>query len=333
MLWELRFMSTMIGAADTIVHMAEERPKPDAERHPSFQERNHKRLYQSQQQAQQSYDRRLDQQKLALALRRAMALPKEQRPKLVELVLGKAEPTAANIDKALTALYDKTKLESAETRVELLSKATLGDLNKSTDPFIQLALKVRKDFQASEDREDAYEGATVVDRPKFAAALRAQHDGVFAPDANSTLRVTFGTVRGYKPSPDAETHYPFTKLSGMVAKQTGKEPFAAPAALIDAAKKGPYGPYVHAELGEVPVNFLADLDITGGNSGSPTLNTRGELVGLAFDGNYEAMASDWIFIPAITRSIHVDIRYVLWIMDRVDGADRLLEEMGVKPSL
>jgi hypothetical protein len=119
----------------------------------------------------------------------------------------------------------------------------------------------------------------------------------------------------------------------MVAKHTGKEPFNAPAPLIKAAKDGPFAPYVHAKLGEVPVDFLADLDITGGNSGSPTLDKNGNLVGLAFDGNYEAMASDWIFIPPITRSIHVDIRYVLWIMDRVDGADHLLQEMGVPPSI
>jgi S1-C subfamily serine protease len=83
----------------------------------------------------------------------------------------------------------------------------------------------------------------------------------------------------------------------------------------------------------VPVDFLADLDITGGNSGSPTLNSRGELVGLAFDGNYEAMASDWLFMPDITRSIHVDIRYALWVMDAVDGAERVMKEMGAEPAV
>jgi S1-C subfamily serine protease len=89
------------------------------------------------------------------------------------------------------------------------------------------------------------------------------------------------------------------------------------------------GPYADARLGDVPVDFLADLHITGGNSGSATLNAKGELVGLAFDGNYEAMASDWLFQPSIARSIHVDLRYVLWILDAVDGADALLEELGV----
>lgn len=329
---EIMFMSTLFGAADQIVHMAEERPKPDEERHPSFQQRNHKRFEQAQIQAQQSYDRRLDKAKLALALERAGQLPAADRPAIVGLILGDKEPTPANIEAALTPMYEATKLEKAERRVELLQKATTDALKKDKDPFIQLALKLRPLAQASEDRIDAYEGAAMMDRPAFAAALRASRGGILAPDANSTLRITYGTVRGYRPEPLAEEHEPFTKLSGMVKKNTGKVPFDAPAELIAKAKSGPYQPYVHPALGEVPVDFLADLDITGGNSGSPTMNAKGELVGLAFDGNYEAMASDWVFIPEITRSIHVDIHYVLWIMDYVDGADHLLREMGVTPA-
>ena len=122
-------------------------------------------------------------------------------------------------------------------------------------------------------------------------------------------------------------------LSEMLAKNTSKEPFDVPAKLVSAATAKKFGPYVDASLGEVPVDFLADLHITGGNSGSATLDARGNLVGLVFDGNYEAMASDWLFLPEITRSIHVDIRYVLWLLDAVDGGDHLLTEMGVTPKV
>ena len=145
--------------------------------------------------------------------------------------------------------------------------------------------------------------------------------------------MTYGTVRGYRPSPDAPVYTPFTKLSEMVKKATGKEPFAAPAYVLDAVKAKKFGPYVDADVGEVPIDFLSDLDITGGNSGSATLNSRGEIVGLAFDGNYEAMASDWLFMPAITRTIHVDMRYVLWLLDAVVPGDHLVREMGGKPSV
>ncbi len=330
---ELTWMSALLGAADTIVHMAEERPKPDAERHPALQERNHRMIKQRQAQLQRNYDRRIDEAKLALAFRRAAALPEAQQPEALRLLVPKGELSDARIAEAVKALYDGTQLADDKQRIALFDKATTAELHKSKDTMIQFALKLRPLLQAAEDRADAFEGAVVIDRPVFAAALRAFKGGVLAPDANSTLRVSYGTVRGYAPTPGAPVYEPFTTLSQMVQKHTGQPPFDAPDALLEAAKRGPYGPYVHAPLGEVPVDFLADLDITGGNSGSATLDARGELVGLAFDGNYEAMASDWIFIPAITRSIHVDIRYALWIMDRVDGADHLLGEMGVTPSL
>jgi len=330
---EVLWMSSLLGAADAIVHMAEERPKDDALRHPSFQERNWKRIEQRQKRAQKTYDRRLDRARLQLALQRAARLPKDKQPAVLNMILGGAEPTEANIVAAVGPLYEKTELEDVDRRIELLQKATSEELAKSKDPVIQLAVKLRPILQANEDRGDALSGETMMFRPAYTAALRASRGGLLPPDANSTLRITYGTVRGYKPSADAPVYFPFTKLSGMVAKNTGKEPFAAPAGLLEAAKSGPFEPYVDAQSGEVPVDFLSDLDITGGNSGSPTLNAKGELVGLAFDGNYEAMASDWLFMPEITRSIHVDIRYALWIMDRVDGADHLLTEMGITPAI
>lgn len=329
---EAVWASTLLGAADTIVHLAAERPKPDAERHPSFQQRNHKRLIEQQKLEQGRYDRTLDQAKLKLSLQRSAALPADQQPELLALIVGKKQPTEAVIDQALGALYAKTELESVERRIELLQTATTAELSQSKDPFIALAVKLRPILQAIEDRADTYAGTTIIDRPVYIAALRKKV-GQLAPDANATLRITYGTVRGYRPRPDAPEHVPFTKLSEMVAKNTGKEPFNAPQRLLDAARSGPFGPYVHQKLGEVPIDFLTDLDITGGNSGSPTLNARGELVGLAFDGNYEAMASDWLFMPDITRAIHVDLRYLLWLLDKVEGAAELLEEMGVKPAL
>jgi hypothetical protein len=122
---------------------------------------------------------------------------------------------------------------------------------------------------------------------------------------------------------------PFTTLAGIVAKHTGEDPFDAPDAELAAIAAGAGAQYRMASLGDVPVNFLSDVDTTGGNSGSPTLNAKGELVGLLFDGNYESLSADWIFNPDLTRSIHVDSRYMRWVMDEVDHAERLLEEMGL----
>jgi hypothetical protein len=330
---EMLQMSRMVASADNIVRMAEERQKPDAERHPSFQERNWKRMQQGERQAQQNYARRLDREKLQLALLRASRLPKEKRPRALGLVLGEEQPTPENIAKRLDAMYAKTKLEDAEERVRLLTKATVAEVKRSRDPFIVLARSLRPILQSFEDLLESFEGELLLERPRYIAAMRAKAGGLLAPDANRTLRVTYGTVRGYRPTESAPLHEPFTSLSGMLKKHRDKEPFDAPDRLVEAARRGPFAPYLHPALREVPVDFLSDCDITGGNSGSATINENGELVGLAFDGNYEAMASDWIFMPDVTRAIHVDMRYALWIMDRVDGADHLLEEMGHRPAL
>ncbi|HSN96909.1 MAG TPA: S46 family peptidase, partial [Candidatus Nanopelagicales bacterium] len=323
----------LVDAGNTIVRMAEERPKPDAERDPAYQERNWQRLGQGQLALQKRYDRAIDQGLLKVFLQRMGRLPEQDRPALYTALLGKKEPTEANIDKAVADLYGKTKLEDQAARVKLLQTATLADLQRSKDPIIKLALAIRPAMKALEEREDAYHGAMAVERPLYVKALEQFQGGALAPDANGTLRITYGTVRGYQASADAPAHKPFTVLSEVVKKSTGKEPFEAPEALLSAANAKKVGPYVAEELGEVPVDFLSDLDITGGNSGSATLNARGELVGLAFDGNYESMASDWLFMPKVTRTIHVDLRYMLWVMDAVAGADHVLQEMGAKPAL
>ncbi|MCZ6649781.1 MAG: S46 family peptidase, partial [Acidobacteria bacterium] len=159
------------------------------------------------------------------------------------------------------------------------------------------------------------------------AYLGSQGKAVY-PDANSTLRVTFGTVKGSTPQ-DGLRYTPFTTLEGVVAKDTSESPFDTPARLLAAMRDPAQRRFADPRLGSVPVNFLSTLDSTGGNSGSPTLNGRGELVGLLFDGTYESIISDWDFLPKKTRSIHVDIRYVLWVMDQLGGANHLLAEMGV----
>jgi hypothetical protein len=151
------------------------------------------------------------------------------------------------------------------------------------------------------------------------------------PDANATLRVTYGHVAGYWPR-DGVRYEPFTTLAGILEKDTGVEPFDAPAQLLGAIRSGDQGPYGLASLGSVPVDFLSTLDTTGGNSGSPTLNGRGELVGLLFDGAWESLLSDYYYEPERVRSIHVDVRCMLWVMDRVDGAHHLLREMGIEPA-
>ncbi len=283
-----------------------------------------------------SYDPRLDAAVLGLAVRRAAALPDGQRPDAVlQAILGPAAKLPlddAKVDKALAKLFDASKLADPKVQDKLVT-LDAAKLSRHSDPVLKAYGKLRPVLEEVEKRTHAHEGAMAKLRPKYIAALQQFSPDPIAPDANGTLRISYGTVRGYTGAGKSEPYAPFTTVTQMLAKNTGAEPFNAPTKMLETAKARRFGPYYDERLGDLPVNFLADLDITGGNSGSATLNGKGELIGLAFDGNYESIASDWLFIPEVTRSIHCDIRFTLWLMDAVDGADHLVKEMGLTPSV
>lgn len=324
-----RYVS-MIDAAHTIVRMAEQQPKPDAQRDPEFQQRNWDRIIHGQQQLQSRYDARIDKEVLTFYLEKICDLPADERIPLLQVITQNEAFKAEDIEPFVRSLFTPAlTLEDADRRVDLVSHASLEDLSAADDPMIQLALRLRPLTEDIEEKGKIYDGQMMVLRPQYVKAVKAFADQPLAPDANGTLRVTYGTVKGYRPRPDAEPYEPFTTLSQIPDKNTGQPPFDAPQALLDAVRNSQKEIGYDAALKDVPVNFLSDVDITGGNSGSATLNHRGELVGLVFDGNSESLSSSWLFQPEITRGIHVDIRYVLWVMKHVDRADNLLTELGI----
>ncbi|MBN2264557.1 MAG: S46 family peptidase [Candidatus Aminicenantes bacterium] len=164
--------------------------------------------------------------------------------------------------------------------------------------------------------------------PRGQVPVRGQD---FVPDANSTLRLTFGRIRGYSPA-DAVHYRPFTTLDGVLEKSTGREPFDTPAKIFDLGRARDFGRFKPEGFDSVPACILYDADTTGGNSGSPVLNARGELVGVNFDRTFEATINDYAWSPDYSRSIGVDIRYVLWVTEKFAGAGFLLDEMGVGPA-
>ncbi|RBJ90894.1 S46 family peptidase, partial [Xanthomonas oryzae pv. oryzae] len=202
----------------------------------------------------------------------------------------------------------------------------------SDDPALRYAVALMPSLLQIERDEKRREGEELLARPRYLQALadykKSQGEFVY-PDANSSLRITFGNVKGYTPK-DGVAYTPFTTLEGVAAKDTGADPFDSPKALLDAVKAKRYAGLEDKRLGTVPVNFLSDLDITGGNSGSPVMDAQGKLVGLAFDGNWESVSSNWVFDPAMTRMIAVDSRYLRWIMTEVAPAPQLLKELGVR---
>jgi hypothetical protein len=328
--------SRLLANALSFTRWAEERTKKDADRKPGVQARDLPHALAGQKSFDRAYDRTIDRANFRLALTRALQLDEKDRPWLATLLGVKASTKidAALIDKTLDAWYAASKLEDEKVRVGLLEKATTRQLKASKDPFVKAAQRVWPLVKAEEQKDDAWDGNYLLVAPVYVEGMKQVLGGQLAPDANSTLRITYGTVKSFKPGSAAEADWPFTTAKQILAKNTGKEPFDAPAKLLAAIKAKNYGPYAVPALGgEVPVDFLSDLDITGGNSGSATLNDKGELVGLAFDGTTEGLASDVVFDGKTTRVIHADVRYMLWNMDLLDGADHLLVEMGIKPSL
>jgi hypothetical protein len=278
-----------------------------------------------------SFDRTLDREGFRLTLVRALQLPEQDRTWLATLLDAKKgqKIDEAFIDKTLDAWYKATTLEDAKLRLDLLEKGTSKQLKASKDPFVKAAQRIWPLLKAEEKKDDAKAGELMLVEPYYADAMRQMLGGVLPPDANGTLRITYGTVKPLKSDESA-----FTTASQIPAKDTGAEPFDAPKAELEAIKAKRYGRYADPSLnGELAVDFLSDLDITNGNSGSATLNDKGELVGLAFDGNKEGVASDVVFNPSVTRTIHVDARYMIWVMDAIDGADHLVKEMGLQPQL
>ncbi len=197
------------------------------------------------------------------------------------------------------------------------------------DELYQLSTALLNRYRAKSDEEKAWEDKYQKAYRLMIQGMRKQNpDKKYYPDANSTLRLTYGKVIALPKDKtnDAKKNY-YTTLQGTVAKyQPGDEEFDMPKKLIELYEKKDFGQYADKD-GYLPVNFLTDNDITGGNSGSPVLNGNGELIGLAFDGNIEAMAGDVIFDDKLQRTISVDIRYVLFLIDKYAGATHLIDEL------
>lgn len=162
-----------------------------------------------------------------------------------------------------------------------------------------------------------------------AGLMRQSPDKAWYSDANFTIRLTYGQVLPYSPA-DAITYNYYTTLDGVIAKEDTSNPleFTVEERLKELYRTEDYGPYA-MKNGKLPVGFLCNLDITGGNSGSPVLDKKGRLIGLAFDGNWEAMSGDVAFEPELQRCIAVDIRYVLFVVDKFAGCDHIMSELTI----
>jgi hypothetical protein len=224
-------------------------------------------------------------------------------------------------------LYDETSLSTPEECEELLARSGEQIVK---DDYLQLAAKIDAEQTPVTAKTNAFNARINLLRAKYVEARLGWKKGELVyPDANRTIRFTYGQVRPFKPRDAVEYHY-FTSLTGVMQKESSEDPFIVPAKLKELWQKKDFGRYADPKTGDVPVAFIADLDITGGNSGSPVINGRGELIGCAFDGNWEAVVGDYYFQPELNRTISVDSRYMLFILDKYSGAKNILNEMVIR---
>ncbi|MBN1339884.1 MAG: S46 family peptidase [Bacteroidales bacterium] len=315
---------TQLGVAMQLYDIAKEMARPEDQREPGYNEDLLAEMENTMEFAYSSYYEPVDKALMVRMLKMVNQLPSGQRIAGMEYIFN--DP-AKSPEQFVEDAFATSKLNDPEYAVSLVRK-TPGELEALNDPFITIASSV---WQMQQETNEVYQefAAKVTDlRKQYITALYEWKGSTLYPDANSTMRFTSGPVKGYSPD-DAVWYRPFTTLKGVIAKDTGEEPFNVPDGLKKLYQSKDYGQWKDPVLNDVPVAFTHQCDITGGNSGSPALNSKGEIIGVVFDGNYEAMISDWQYDFDLQRVISVDIRYVLFVTEKFGKADFILREMGI----
>ncbi len=323
LLGHVEYGPLVLDLALRLTRWAIERQKPDLDRHPDYQERRRDQLLADQRREQKSLHPPTEAVLFYYFLGHLAALPEAQRLPSIDRLLAGAGVSGALGD---------SKIFDLDARLAMFEES-VEELREHRDLLIDLALALNADIIAIEDADHTIKGAVSRLRPLWRRALRAFLRRPIDPDANRTLRVSLAYARGYR-SHEEVWMEPRTRLAGMVEKHTGEEPFDAAPRVLAAAPKTAESRWADPELGDVPVCFLATGDTTGGSSGSPVLNGRGELVGVNFDRVWENVANDFAYDPAVARNVAVDVRYLLWMLEEVEmpRSRALLEELGVAVS-
>jgi len=318
--------STILSQAYNILRVVEETQIPDKSREQAYQERNLPRIKQGIELAERGYVFATDREFLKWTVKRLkVEHPDEAKwpASLKGLIAGSENDVASRIDE----MYSRTILGDAKKRLELLGLKP-ASLAAVDDPFLKLAAAMEKELKVIREESKGMGREGVDLKMAYEAAILEMKKGTYPPDANGTIRFTYGPVQGYDPR-DAVRYEPQTTLQGVIEKETGEFPFKVPAKLKELWKAKDFGRYADARLKDIPVCFLNTTNVTGGNSGSPVFNARGEQLGIIFDMTYESVIGDYYVIPELQRSTSVDIRYVLFVTEKFSGATHLILEMGL----
>ncbi|HLP48698.1 MAG TPA: S46 family peptidase, partial [Candidatus Kapabacteria bacterium] len=314
----------LLQQAYLIYRTSVENQKPDMEREQYFQQRDLPDIESRIKLAERGYDLVVDKAYFKYLLKNLLDSPADLRPALLNPVLEQGETA---VDKYVDDLYARTILTDPQKRLELI-KLSPTALLKLNEPLINLAANFEKEFKTLREKKKAIDQEMDDLEKVYQAALLEMYQGKIAPDANGTIRFTCGTVEGYHPK-DAVDYNAFTTLKGVMEKETGEYPFYVPAKLKELYNARDFGRYEAKDYHDIVTCFLNTTNVTGGNSGSPVLNAKGEQVGIVFDMTYESVIGDYYIIPELQRTIHVDLRYVMFITEKFSGALHLIKEMGL----
>lgn len=271
----------------------------------------------------------LEREMLKFYLRKAAGLPEGQKIQAVEKRFGNLKGDArVRAEEDFARSITESKLFASAGEAQKLFDMTTAQMNALNEPIISFAVELDEENDKAALAQNTFNQAVGHWRPLFYEGLREWH-GVNYPDANATLRFTYGNVKGYVPR-EAMVYSPFTYLFGVVEKDTGQEPFNVPEKLKQLYRDKDFGTYADPVKKDVPANFLSTADIIGGNSGSPILNGNGEQIGIVFDGNFEGLGNDFFFNPERGRTISVDIRYVFFVTEKFGDAGWILKELTIK---
>ena len=327
----LNFASTLLGEAGRLHQAVIERAKSDAKRQNAYKDANWPRFLQGLGRIERSYDFNTDREQLKWTMKQWSELPLDRLPQAMREAV-EAGPEA--IDAFVDGLWAKTVLGDVEKR-RAVADMTPQALAGLGDPLMELAAeqakineKARKEDAKRQKQAQELQRELDAAKRQVLAALLEKNEGRFAPDANSTIRFTYGNVAGYHPR-DAVTYKAFTTLKGVLDKETGEEPFIVPEKIKRLYAARDFGRYEDPAADDIVTCFLNTTNVTGGSSGSPTFNAKGEQVGIIFDMTYESVIGDYYVIPEFQRTISVDIRYVLWVTEKFSGATHLIQEMGI----
>ncbi|MGD0338078.1 MAG: S46 family peptidase [Bacteroidota bacterium] len=274
------------------------------------------------------YDANADKEILTALFIKSHDLPAEQRISVTENILKQTNGTSDNaaLGRYIDSLYSHTMLATLQSAEDFLEKDSTAI---AADPLVRLASEFNVEDAQLRRFNIPLNAVISTLRTKLTEGWIFWKGGNIYPDANRTMRLTYGTVIGYDPR-DGVSCKSTTHLTGAVEKATDSEPFDLPKKLIELEKQKDFGPYADQKSNDIITCFLSNLDITGGNSGSPVINGNGEFIGVAFDGNYEALTGDFEFDPKLNRTISVDARYILFILDKFSGATNILRELDIR---